>query len=90
MTVSDGHQPAGAGVLGDHAGAVRRDLREREARRCRRAGGEHGEAAEVAARRLRAALDHVARDHGAGELVEVVAPPAEAPDRGTHDDGRRR
>ena len=71
MTVSTADQAAGAGVLGDDAAAVGGDLGEREAERLVGAARvEQGaEAAEVAAGGLGAALDDVAGDHGAGQLV---------------------
>ena len=77
---------AGAVVLGDHAGAVGRHLGDREAER-----GAHvdlGEAGEVAAGGLGAALDDVPGHDGAGQRVEVVASPAVVRDR-RPDDHRR-
>ncbi len=79
------HRSPGAVVLADDRRAVGRHLRPREA--------ETGPAADlvapldlveervVAARRLRAALDHVAGHHAAGELVEVGPLPAVMPGR---------
>ena len=78
-------QPAGAGVLGDHAAAVGGDLRDREAER-RGVAGQVEEAGEVAAGRLGAALDDVARDDGAGQLVVLRPRPAVA----ARSPGRRR
>ncbi len=83
----DRDQPAGAVVLGDHAAAVGRDLRDREAERLR-VPREVEEAREVAAGRLGAALDDVARDHGTGQLVVLLGRPAVPPDRRPHDDRR--
>ena len=77
----DRDRPAGAGVLGDHARPVGRDLGDREAERAVpvRQAAEPGE---VPAGGLGAALQHVARDHGAGQLVVRRGRPAEAGDRG--------
>jgi len=52
-------------VLADHARAVRRDLGPREADALH--ARDLGEEGVVAAGRLRAALDHVARGHRAGQ-----------------------
>ena len=79
------HQPAGAGVLGDHAAAVGRDLGDREARVA--PVGQFGQERVVAAGGLRAALDHVPGHHRPGQFVEVGRAPA-VPGRGRADDQR--
>ena len=70
-------QSAGVRMLGDHAAAVRRDLGDREARVT--AVGDLVQEGVVAPGGLRAALDHVAREHGPGQLVEVLPAPAVPP-----------
>jgi len=82
----DRDQPAGAGVLGDHAAAVGTDLRDRETERPVVAG-QVEEAREVAAGCLCPALDHVAGNNGAGQLVVLLRRPAEPPDRRADHDG---
>ena len=82
----DGDHAAGAVVLGDHARPVGGDLGDREAE-----GGHVAsqleEAGEVAPGRVGAALDHVARDHGAGQLVVGRRRPAEVRHRRADHEG---
>ena len=71
----DGDRATGAVVLGDHAAAVGGDLGQREAQRLA-VVGQGLEAGEVAATGLRPALEDVAGDHGAGQLVVRRGGPA--------------
>ena len=82
---ADGDRAAGAGVLGDDAGAVGIDLGDREAGMAQ--VGDLGEERVVAAGGLRAALDDVPGRHRPGERVEVVQLPAEV--RGCRADDER-
>ena len=81
----DGDRASGAVVLGDDARAVGGDLGDREARGAGRRAGQAEEPAEVAAGRLRAALDDVTGDDRAGQLVVRRLAPAVVRDRRTDD-----
>ena len=72
----DADRPPVPGMLGDHRRPVGVDLGEREARHSVRSG-DLGEERVVAAGGLHPALDDVARGDRTGELVVVVAAPAE-------------
>ena len=82
----DRHQPVGAGVLGDHATAIRPHLGYRKPRPVQ--ARDLVEERVVAAGALRAALDDVTGDHRSGERVPVGALPLEPPRRRA-DDQRR-
>ena len=77
---------AGAGVLGDHAGAVGGELGQREAGVQQPLQRVLVEGGEVAAGGLRPALEHVPGDDRAGQRVEVVAAPAEVRDARADDE----
>src|SRR5207248_1921225 len=68
------HRATGAGMLGDHTGAVATDLRDGKPRV---PGIDLGEKAVVAARRLGTAFEHVAGNCGPGQRVPIVPRPAE-------------
>lgn len=76
---------AGAGVLGDNAGTIGGYLGDREADV--RQVGAMAEPGEVAAGRVRTALDHVTGGGGTRELVEVIALPAVCGDSGSDEGG---
>ncbi len=80
----DGDRAPGAVVLGDHARPVGGDLGQREPEGTVPVG-QAEEAAEVAARGLGAALEDVAGDDGARELVVLLGCPAVVRDRGPDD-----
>lgn len=82
----DGHRTARTGVLGDDERAVLRDLRDGESEHD--VVGDRRKAGEVAARGLRAALDDVTGDDGAGHPVPIVRAPAMPPGRGPADETR--
>jgi hypothetical protein len=70
------HQSPGAGVLGDHARPVRRELGQRESGVQQPLHRVLVEGGQIAAGGLGAALEQVPGDDGTGERVEVDAPPA--------------
>ena len=78
--------PAGARVLGDHAGAVGGELGEREAGVQQLLERMLVEGGEVAAGGLGPALEHVPGHDGPGQRVEVVAAPAEVRDARADDE----
>ena len=79
----DGDRTARTRVFGDDEAAVIFDHGDRKTRPAEVDGGEPGE---VSARSLRSAFDDVSGDDGRGELVEVLAAPAEMRDCGADDD----
>jgi hypothetical protein len=79
----DGHRPALVRALGDHHLAVGLDLGDRIAEA--QVAPQLGEAGEVAAVGLGAALDQVPRRHRAGQLVPFVPAPAVPPGGGAED-----
>ncbi len=82
---TDVDEAAGAGVLGDDAGAVRVDLREREPGAADVRVAEEGV---VPAGGLRPALQHVPGDDGARQPVVLPRLPAEVGGGGPGDQGR--